>query len=103
MQFTPSPLQPGNGPMLRNKPAAGARLKRAPAVVARCALYVAVFVAASVAGIASAAAQCTQPDTPIETDRPDVTNSAIVVPVGSLQNENGVDTSRDHGADILSG
>jgi len=64
----------------------------------------AALVAASLAGIGSAAAaQCTQPDSPIETDRPDVTNSAIVVPVGSLQNENGVDTSRDHGADILSG
>lgn len=42
-------------------------------------------------------------DTPIETDRPDVTNSSIVVPAGSLQNENGIDTSRDHGADILNG
>jgi hypothetical protein len=32
-----------------------------------------------------------------------VTNSSIVVPVGSLQSENGVDTSREHGADILNG
>src|SRR5215469_5264304 len=36
-------------------------------------------------------------------DRPDVTNSPIVVPAGSLQSENGIDTSRDHGADILNG
>jgi len=68
------------------------------------ALKLALLVAASLAGIGSApAAECTQPDSPIETDRPDVTNSAIVVPVGSLQNENGIDTSREHGADILSG
>jgi outer membrane putative beta-barrel porin/alpha-amylase len=68
------------------------------------ALGLAALVAGSLAGIGcAAAAECTQRDSPIETDRPDVTNSAIVVPVGSLQNENGVDTSRDHGADILSG
>ncbi|MGB5180600.1 MAG: transporter [Xanthobacteraceae bacterium] len=68
------------------------------------ALRLAALLAASLAGIGvAAAAECTQPDSPIETDRPDVTNSAVVVPVGSLQNENGVDTSRDHGADILSG
>ncbi|MFY9771015.1 MAG: transporter [Xanthobacteraceae bacterium] len=68
------------------------------------ALRLAALLAASLAGIGVAAAtECTQPDSPIETDRPDVTNSAVVVPVGSLQNENGVDTSRDHGADILSG
>src|SRR5947208_12345425 len=68
------------------------------------ALRLAALVAASLAGIGSAAAaECTQPNTPIETDRPDVTNSSIVVPVGSLQNENGIDTSRDHGADILNG
>src|SRR5438128_1718978 len=34
----------------------------------------------------------------IATDRPDVTNSSIVVPVGSLQNENGANFSmRDEG------
>jgi len=67
-------------------------------------LKLAALVAASLAGIGSAAAaECPQPDSPIETDRPDVTNSSIVVPVGSLQNENGIDTSRDHGATILSG
>jgi hypothetical protein len=49
------------------------------------------------------AAECTRADTPIETDRPDVTHSSIVVPVGSLQNENGIDTSRDHGANIFNG
>ena len=79
-------------------------MERAAAVRTPPMPALAALVGASLAGIGSAAAaQCTQPDSPIETDRPDVTNSAIVVPVGSLQNENGVDTSRDHGADILSG
>ena len=68
-------------------------------------LRLAVFVAAPLAGIGSvaAAAECPQPNSPIETDRPDVTNSPIVVLAGSLQSENGTDTSRDHGADILNG
>ena len=63
----------------------------------------AALVLVSLASFACKAAECTQPDTPIETDRPDFTNSSIVVPVGSLQNENGIDTSRDRGADILNG
>jgi hypothetical protein len=68
-------------------------------------LRLAALVATSLTGFESfaAAAECTQPSDPIETDRPDVTNSSIVVPAGSLQNENGVETSRDHGANILSG
>src|ERR1700694_5987858 len=37
----------------------------------------------------------------IATDRPDVTNSSLVVPVGSLQSENGVNvSSRDGGRTI---
>jgi hypothetical protein len=44
------------------------------------------------------AESCPTPKGEIDTDRPDVTNSSIVVPVGSLQNENGVDlTARDGG------
>jgi opacity protein-like surface antigen len=65
--------------------------------------FVALAAASLATMSAAAAAQCTQPDSPIETDRPDVTNSSIVVPLGSLQNENGIDTSRDHGADIFNG
>jgi hypothetical protein len=49
------------------------------------------------------AEECTQPSNPIETDRPDTTNSAIVVPVGSLQNENGMNISRQNGADMFDG
>jgi hypothetical protein len=52
---------------------------------------------------AAAAEGCTQPSAPIATDRPDTTNSSVVVPVGSLQNENGVNVSRRDGADIFDG
>jgi hypothetical protein len=52
---------------------------------------------------AAAAEGCTQPSAPIATDRPDVTNSSIVVPAGSLQNENGINVSRRDGADIFDG
>lgn len=68
------------------------------------ALVLTTIVAACLLGVASAtAAECTASDAAIETDRPDVTNSAIVVPAGSLQSENGIDTSRDHGANIFNG
>jgi outer membrane putative beta-barrel porin/alpha-amylase len=50
-----------------------------------------------------AAEGCTQPNEHIETDRPDTTNSSVVVPVGSLQNENGANVSRRNGADIFDG
>jgi hypothetical protein len=40
---------------------------------------------------------CPKPSDEIATDRPDVTNSSIVVPFGSLQNENGVNTSARDG------
>src|SRR6266852_8879242 len=52
---------------------------------------------------AGAAEGCTQTSAPIATDRPDVTNSSVVVPVGSLQNENGANVSRRGGADIFDG
>jgi len=55
------------------------------------------------ANAAFAAAECTQPSEPIETDRPDTTNSSVVVPVGSLQNENGANVSRRNGAEIIDG
>jgi len=52
---------------------------------------------------AVAAEGCTQTSASIATDRPDVTNSSVVVPVGSLQNENGVNVGRRDGADIFDG
>lgn len=39
----------------------------------------------------------------IETDRPDVTNSSLVVPFGSLQNENGIDFASARSAQTLTG
>ena len=51
----------------------------------------------------AAADECTQPSAPIATDRPDTTNSSVVVPVGSLQNENGINVSRRGGSDIFDG
>jgi Putative MetA-pathway of phenol degradation len=42
--------------------------------------------------------QCPQKESPIATDRPDVTNSSIVLPQGSFQSENGINfTQRDAG------
>lgn len=58
-------------------------------------------VCAASAGIA--ADGCTPASAPIATDRPDVTNSSIVVPVGSLQSENGVNVSRRDGGDVFDG
>jgi hypothetical protein len=52
---------------------------------------------------AIAADGCTQTSAPIATDRPDVTNSSVVVPVGSLQNENGWNVSRRDGASVFDG
>jgi hypothetical protein len=39
----------------------------------------------------------------IATDRPDVTNSSLVVPTGSLQNENGINLSGRDGGQIFDG
>src|ERR1700724_1417407 len=39
----------------------------------------------------------------IATDRPDVTNSSLVVPMGSLQNENGVNVSARDGGQSIDG
>jgi len=47
---------------------------------------------------AIAADACSGNQSDIATDRPDVTNSSLVVPVGSLQSENGIDlVSRNEG------
>lgn len=52
---------------------------------------------------APAAEECTHQGDPIETDRPDTTNSSVVVPMGSLQSENGANVSRRNGPDIFDG
>jgi len=52
---------------------------------------------------AAAADGCPKQADAIATDRPDVTNSSIVVPVGSLQGENGINFSARDGAGVLDG
>jgi Putative MetA-pathway of phenol degradation len=52
---------------------------------------------------AAHAAECPSPQSEIATDRPDVTNSSLVVPAGSFQNENGINTSRQSGANGFDG
>lgn len=49
------------------------------------------------------AEQCPTPQSPIETDRPDVTNSSVVVPQRSWQSENGVNLSRRNGDTTFDG
>jgi Putative MetA-pathway of phenol degradation len=50
-----------------------------------------------------AADNCPGTSSEIATDRPDVTNSSLVVPVGSLQSENGVDLISRGRAQVLDG
>lgn len=52
---------------------------------------------------ACSADQCPTADDEIATDRPDVTNSSLVVPLGSFQAENGLDWIVQHGAKTLDG
>jgi Putative MetA-pathway of phenol degradation len=49
------------------------------------------------------AESCPNAKDDIATDRPDVTNSSIVVPVGSVQNENGVNFSMRDGGRAIDG
>jgi hypothetical protein len=49
------------------------------------------------------AADCPSPADVIETDRPDTTNSSLVIPYGSLQVENGVNWAVRQGSQVLDG
>jgi hypothetical protein len=53
--------------------------------------------------IAAKADSCSVIGDEIATDRPDVTNSCVVVPVGSLQIENGINVSARDGDRFLDG
>src|SRR5271163_4331056 len=59
----------------------------------------------SLAGAVTGAAAdtCPQPGSEIATDRPDVTNSSLVVPQGSFQQENGVNIAGRDGGQIFDG
>jgi hypothetical protein len=52
---------------------------------------------------AAAADTCPQPGSEIATDRPDVTNSSLVVPKGSCQQENGVNIAARDGGQVFDG
>jgi hypothetical protein len=54
-------------------------------------------------GLVASADDCPTISDEIATDRPDVTNSSLVVPLGSLQAENGVDWAVRHGSNVLDG
>jgi len=59
---------------------------------------------ASLAAVDALADTCPTAKDEIATDRPDVTNSSLVVPMGSLQSENGLNFSaRDGGGRVLDG
>jgi hypothetical protein len=62
-----------------------------------------VLSAFAVPGAIDARAECPTAKDEIATDRPDVTNSSLVVPVGSLQNENGVNVSARDGGQSIDG
>jgi Putative MetA-pathway of phenol degradation len=70
-------------------------------VVACFGLAALVWLAAAQA--AAAAEACPTSADHIVTDRPDVTNSSIVVPTGSLQAENGINLSSREGARLVDG
>ena len=52
---------------------------------------------------AAVADTCPQPGSEIVTDRPDVTNSSLVVPKGSFQQENGVNIAGRDGGQVIDG
>ncbi len=51
------------------------------------------FLASAAAPRAAQAGECPTSESAIATDRSDVTNSSLVVPLGSLQSENGINTT----------
>jgi Putative MetA-pathway of phenol degradation len=62
-----------------------------------------VFAYAILGTVSARADGCPTAKEEIATDRPDVTNSSLVVPKGSLQSENGVNFSSRDGGQIIDG
>jgi hypothetical protein len=71
--------------------------------VPAAALALAALLCAAPDIAARAAEGCATAEDEISTDRPDTTNSAYVVPRGSVQLENGIDWTDDHGTRSLAG
>jgi hypothetical protein len=67
-------------------------------------LQICLLSAFAIVGAVDARAEgCPTAQDEIATDRPDVTNSSLVVPVGSLQSENGVNLSGRAGSQVIDG
>jgi Putative MetA-pathway of phenol degradation len=64
---------------------------------------VTAWLAFPVGGARADSESCPKPGDEIATDRPDVTNSSIVVPYGSLQSENGINLSARDGGRTIDG
>lgn len=80
-------------------------MSQAPLVTIRhCAIASILFAASLIVGasVAFAAEGCPTSASEISTDRPDVTNSSRVVPYGSLQMENGVNSITHQRSDVVS-
>jgi hypothetical protein len=75
------------------------------ATICRSAFAAAMFAIALItpASPAVGADSCPNSADEISTDRPDVTNSSVVVPYGSLQVENGVDWTVRQGSNVVNG
>jgi len=67
----------------------------------RCLVVLMAFT--SVFARTAEAGDCSTNQPNIATDRPDVTNSSLVVPLGSLQSENGMDVVSRNGSRIVDG
>src|ERR1700731_3442196 len=66
-----------------------------------CALLLATLTTCPTEAVA--VEHCPTTSDEIATDRPDVTNSSLVVPYGSLQAENGIDWTVKHASNVLDG
>src|SRR5579863_9424385 len=62
-----------------------------------------VLLFAVIGAVSARADRCPTANDEIATDRPDVTNSSVVVPSGSIQSENGVNLSSRNGSQIIDG
>jgi hypothetical protein len=68
-----------------------------------CALLMGAVIALTAAEARAEAEKCPQSDDEIATDRPDVTNSSVVVPFGSFQSENGINSGAHYGSREIDG
>jgi outer membrane putative beta-barrel porin/alpha-amylase len=68
-----------------------------------CALLMGAVIALTAAEARAEAEKCPQSDDEIATDRPDVTNSSVVVPFGSFQSENGINSGAHYSSREIDG